>query len=223
MAEDYAKPSTDAEYSRHPHYYFQDGNLYILIEDVMFNVHRSILPSRDPSILWLGRSEDYPLRVKDVRRAAFELFLSLLYPFVPTEEAPRPRAVEDWVSVLDQSHRWGCERIRVIAVEQLSILPMDEVLKIAVWRKYGLDENDLLPCLQVLGTRDQPLTLTEGRLLELEMALRVSALRERVQQGLIAYTKQSSARPDLLDILPSQRVKELVCRALLPDFMNCGT
>ena len=135
---------------------------------------------------------------------------------------PRPLAVDDWVSVLDQSHRWGCDRVRVIAVEQLKLLPMDHVLKIAVWRRYDLDENDLLPCFQVLGTRDSPLTLTEGRLLELEMALRVSALRERVQQGVITYAKQSTSGVgnDLLDILPPQRVRELVCRALLPDFMK---
>ncbi|RPD52104.1 hypothetical protein L227DRAFT_477325, partial [Lentinus tigrinus ALCF2SS1-6] len=125
-------------------------------------------------------SEEYPLRVKDVRRAAFELFLSLLYPVPTAHDALGPHTVDDWVSVLEQSHKWGCDRIRTLAVEQLRHLPMDSVPKIAVWRKYGLDEDDLMPCFQVLGTRDQPLTLTEGRLLELEMALRVSALRERV-------------------------------------------
>ena len=112
--------------------------------------------------------------------------------------------------------------MRMVAVERLRLLPMDDVLKIAVWRKYNLDENDLLPCFQVLGTRDSPLTLNEGRLLELELVLRVSALRESVQRGVIAYTKQSTGiGSDLLDMLPSHRVKELVCRALLPEFMKC--
>ena len=179
--------------------------------------------------------------IMDIRRTAFELFLSLLYPSsvhrilchecslitythsVPTtNDAPRQLNVDDWISVLDQSHRWRCDKVRMVAVERLRLLPMDDVLKIAVWRKYNLDENDLLPCFQVLGTRDSPLTLNEGRLLELELVLRVSALRESVQRGVIAYTKQSTGiGSDLLDMLPSHRVKELVCRALLPEFMKC--
>ena len=146
----------------------------------------------------------------------------MLRRVVDADHAPRPRMVEDWVTVLDQSHRWGCDRTRMIATEQLRLSPMDVVFKIYIWRKYGLDENELVPCFQALGIRDQPLTLAEGQMLEMEMALRVSALRERVQQGVIAYSKQCAGpEADLLAMLPSQRVKELVCRALMADFLNC--
>lgn len=112
MAEDYAKPPLDSSpiaghpYARHPHYYFPDGNLYILVsssppsrrrvgltllqtEDIMFNVHRSVFPSRDPSVHWSGRSEQYPLRVKDLRRTDLELFLSFIYPSLVLKTSDR--------------------------------------------------------------------------------------------------------------------------------------
>ena len=103
-------------------------------------------------------------------------------------------------------------------VEQLKHLPMDDVLRIAVWRKYALDQSQLFSSYQALGTRDLPLTVAEGRMLEVDTAIRVSALREKVLQGFISQIQHSMAVGS--DLLALQRVKELICRAFLTEFMN---
>ncbi|KAI0716924.1 hypothetical protein C8Q76DRAFT_598731, partial [Earliella scabrosa] len=176
---------------RHPRYYFEDGNLYVLVDDLLFNLHRSLLCNRgsnsgsshDSSLHWEGRSEQQPLRLRDVRVAAFELFLSLIYPSVILGEATLPRCAEDWISILDQSDQWGCNRIRLMAIEQLQGLSMDPVLKIAIWTKYRLDVSEIASSYHALGTRTQPLTLAEGRMLEPDTVVKLAALRDRVHQG----------------------------------------
>ena len=133
-------------------------------------------------------------------------------------DAPRPRSVDDWIAMLDQSDKWGCTKIRSLAVEQLQALPMDHVLKIAVWKKYGLDETDITSCYHALGTRVQPLSLAEGRLLDLETLLRLAALRDRVQQGVLSYMREPP--PPGSALLPSERARDLICRAFLLEFMR---
>ncbi|KAI0688336.1 hypothetical protein C8T65DRAFT_527722, partial [Cerioporus squamosus] len=167
---------------RHRRFFFDDGNLYIIIERVLYNIHRSVLPPQDPSTHWLGRSEQYPLRLPDISPDDFDMLLSLVYPSVNTVDdvPPGPRSAVDWISILDQCQRWRCPRIRSIAVERLKLTPMDDVLRIAVWRKYGLDQSQLISSYQALGTRNVPLTVAEGRMLKVDMAVKVSALREKV-------------------------------------------
>ena len=50
------------------------------VEDVLFNVHRSILGSQDPAVHWTGRSEQHPLILLDIGPGTFEMFLTLVYP-----------------------------------------------------------------------------------------------------------------------------------------------
>ncbi|KAI0745567.1 hypothetical protein C8Q76DRAFT_595930, partial [Earliella scabrosa] len=173
---------------RHPRYYFEDGNLYIMVDDILFNLHRSILcagtgsPYHDALMQWTGRSESHPLRLREMTSDGFEMFISLLYPSVETPVA-RPRTPEDWITILDQSHKWGCNKIKALAVDRLKAMPMDHVLKIAVWTKYGLDDADITLSYHALGIRAQPLTTEEGRLLELDTVVKLAALRDRVHQG----------------------------------------
>lgn len=125
-----------------------------------------------------------------------------------------PRSVEDWICILDQCRFWKCHAVRSIAEEQLKLAPMNDVLRIAVWRKYGLEKSQLIPCYQALGTRELPLTIEEGHMLEVETAVKVAALREEVLQGMMNHMQHTTtAGCDL-------RVKELICRASLGDVID---
>lgn len=119
--------------------------------------------------------------------------------------------------MLDQSYRWGCKKMRTVALEHLKALPMDPVLKIAVWKKYGLDEADIATCYHALATRLKPLTVEEGRQLELETTLKLTALRDRVQQGVLNFMKDPASGGGAFT---TERIRDLVCRAFLVDFMK---
>ncbi|KAI1782943.1 hypothetical protein LXA43DRAFT_865901, partial [Ganoderma leucocontextum] len=165
---------------RHSTYYFEDGNLYIMAENVLFNVHRSVL-SANATLLdnhipqWIGQSEQEPYHLKGVRAQDFSKLLTLIYPSSSTDFS-----VEDWISILEQSEAWGCTRIRSAAVERLRNLPMDAALKIATWKKYGLDEEQIARCYHELGTRPQPLSMEEGQLLGMELMVKLAGLRDSV-------------------------------------------
>ncbi|RPD70495.1 hypothetical protein L226DRAFT_470190 [Lentinus tigrinus ALCF2SS1-7] len=222
MNEEWEEPGRAATGTRrrHPRYFFDDGNLYIEIENILYNVHRSLLRSQEPEVHWGGRSAEYPLRPNDVRPLEFEMFLSLIYPSVPVpDDAPCPRIAEDWVAVLEQSYKWSCMKIQLCAVEQLKAIQMDDALKIAVWQKYGLDGSHVKPCYHRLATRDSPLTHAEGRLLGLEIVLRLSALRERIQQGAAGYEEMTRTECNGGREIPLQRVKDLLGRAYIADLM----
>lgn len=92
---------------------------------------------------------------------------------------------------------------------------MDHAQKIAVWLKYGLDEADIVHCYHALGTRLKPLTLEEGQILDLKTVLKVAALRDRVQQGVLNYVREP---PPAGDGLTAERVRDPICRASLLEF-----
>ncbi|KZP02521.1 hypothetical protein FIBSPDRAFT_969897 [Athelia psychrophila] len=75
----------EAKAKRHSQYYFKDGNVVFLIEEVLYNVHqyffkrdsahfRSILASVQ------GGGEPNPILLSDVSCSDFDEFLAILYP-----------------------------------------------------------------------------------------------------------------------------------------------
>ncbi|KAI0718621.1 hypothetical protein C8T65DRAFT_544474, partial [Cerioporus squamosus] len=170
---------------RHLRYYFDDGNLFLMVDDVLFCIHRSVFLATAtlfhehvPS--WLGWSEDQPVHLRDVKATKFSKFLSFIYPLVAAEEA---FSTEDWIAMLEQSQKWGCSGIRAVAIAELEKTSMDDALRIATWKKFALDESQLARCYHTFGTRSQPISTAEGQLMGMEMALRLSALRDSVNQG----------------------------------------
>ena len=110
-----------------------------------------------------------------------------------------------------------------MAIAELQWRPIDHVLKIATWKKYGLDEVHIMSSYHALGVRPQPITIAEGRLLGVELSLRLAALRDKVQQGVLDYL-QESVREDVSETLLAPaaigRTKDLICRAMLVEFIR---
>lgn len=128
---------------------------------------------------------------------------------------------QDWVVVLEQSEKWGCPGIRAAAIAELEKMPMDDALRIATWKKFSLDESQIMRCYHTFGTRDQPVSIAEGDLMGMEMALRLSALRDSVNQGVLECLKESAEGHGGQAMgLQLVRMKDLVCRGLLVEFMS---
>ena len=120
--------------------------------------------------------------------------------------------------MLEQSERWGCPGIRAGAIAELEKVTMDDALKIATWKKFALDESQIVRCYHTFGTRAQPVSIAEGHLMGMDMALRLSALRDKVNQRVIGCLQESGDGETIG--LQLDQMKHLVCRRLLADFLS---
>ncbi|CAE6501460.1 unnamed protein product [Rhizoctonia solani] len=81
-----------SNYSRDPDYYFEDGNTILLIQDVLFKVHRSLLkaqsqvfedmftlPSGDTANDVEGTSDEHPIAIPQVKSPRFRNLLKIIY------------------------------------------------------------------------------------------------------------------------------------------------
>ncbi|KZP04947.1 hypothetical protein FIBSPDRAFT_1054357 [Athelia psychrophila] len=169
----------EAKGTRHSKYYFKDGNVVLLIEQMLYNVHRyfferdsahfrSILESAQ------GADEHNPIVLPDVSRSDFDEFLAILYP--TDFRRPAEKTTAQWTSVLHFAAKWGFESIQLLAIDKLTATAI-LVNKIVLGRRYGI--SDWLPgAYEVVCTRADPLTVEEGMKLGVEDVIRISAARQ---------------------------------------------
>ncbi|KZP05982.1 hypothetical protein FIBSPDRAFT_805329, partial [Athelia psychrophila] len=169
----------EATATRHSQYYFKDGNIVFLVEEVLYNVHRYFF-ERDSahfrSILGRvqGADEQNPIVLSDVSCNDFDELLAILYP--TDFRRPTEKTTAQWTSVLHLSAKWGFESIQLLAIDKLTAtaIPVD---KIVLGRRYGI--SDWLPgAYEAVCTRADPLTVEEGVKLGVEDIIRISAARQ---------------------------------------------
>ncbi|KZP25614.1 hypothetical protein FIBSPDRAFT_855546 [Athelia psychrophila] len=168
-----------AKRTRHSQYYFKDGNVVFLVEEVLYNVHcyfferdsahfRTILENAE------GADETRPITLFDVNCSDFDEFLAILYP--TNFRRPAEKITAQWTSILHLAAKWGFESIQLLAIDNLtaSAIPVD---KIVLGRRYGI--LDWLPgAYEAVCTRADPLTVEEGVKLGVEDVVRISAARQ---------------------------------------------
>jgi hypothetical protein len=77
----------------HPEFYFEDGNIRLILENVLYNLHRGVLarhsdaflrilgfPKREDSESQSEDSPDEPFRILSVKSLDFERLLRVVYP-----------------------------------------------------------------------------------------------------------------------------------------------
>ncbi|KZP08365.1 hypothetical protein FIBSPDRAFT_939052 [Athelia psychrophila] len=173
------QPALGAKGTRHSQYYFKDGNVAFLIEEVLYNVHRYFF-ERDSahyrSMLESvqGADEKNPVVLPDVSCRDFDEFLAILYP--TDFRRPTEKTTAQWTSVLHLAEKWGFESIQLLAIDKLTAtaIPVD---KIVLGRRYGISE--WLPgAFEAVCARADPLTIEEGMKLGVEDIIRISAARQ---------------------------------------------
>ncbi|KZP06387.1 hypothetical protein FIBSPDRAFT_842179 [Athelia psychrophila] len=174
-----AKGELEVKGTRHSQYYFKDGNVAFLIEEVLYSVHRYFF-ERDSahfrSILESvqGADEKNPIVLSDVSCSDFDEFLAILYP--TDFRRPTEKTTAQWTSVLHLAAKWGFESIQLLAIDKLTAtaIPVD---KIVLGRRYGI--LDWLPgAYEAVCTRADPLTVEEGMKLGVEDIIKISAARQ---------------------------------------------
>ncbi|KZP20423.1 hypothetical protein FIBSPDRAFT_861648, partial [Athelia psychrophila] len=171
----------DSNKSRHPQYYFEDGNVVFRIEDTLYNVHRYFFARDSTHFRAILEDTDasHPCVMSDVSCADFDEFLAILYP--TDFRQPTKKTTAQWTSILHLAAKWGFENIKLLAVDSLTAnaIPID---KIVLGRRYGITEW-LAGAYEAVCTRANPLTVEEGMKLGVEDAVRISAARQLYETG----------------------------------------
>ena len=89
--------------------------------------------------------------------------------------------VEEWTSILKLAHQWDFLGVKELAVRELEQLKIPALQKIVIYHSYALDRRLLQAAYTVFATRDESITIEEGRELGLETSLQLARARERVR------------------------------------------
>lgn len=97
-------------------------------------------------------------------------------------------SIEEWASILRLADVWQCDKIRDLAFRELDKLDVPHVERVLLTTQYDARAEWLEKALENLAGRPEPLSLDEGKLLGVELTVRVAALREqqirkRIQKG----------------------------------------
>src|SRR5712672_47624 len=136
------------------------------------------------------------ISLENVKSKDFDAFLSVLYPlYVPALKfaivpsltlfflfrnfnASEERSFEELSSILDLATRWGFTSIRGMDIRCLK--PPTAYQRLILGRKYAVEEW-ILPALQELCERSEPVTLDEARLMDFEDLVLVESVRETIR------------------------------------------
>lgn len=177
----------------HEEFYFDDGNLTLLVEDTLFRVFRSSLTRHSP--IWRelfelphpvgepmeGSGDEHPLVLYGISKIDFERLLWIIYP--ADFGVCRAHTQDEWTSILDLSTRWECADIRALAVRELQKLPVSPVDTVILSRRFDISGRWTLAAYAALCQRPDALSLEEASCLGLETMVRIAQLREQIQRG----------------------------------------
>ncbi|RXW16652.1 hypothetical protein EST38_g9202 [Candolleomyces aberdarensis] len=188
--------------TRHNKYYMVGGDLYVLIEHVLFKIHSYFFkrearnffddgPADDTNSrphsgeIDHGTSEDKAIRILDVTVEEFEQFLWVFYnPYYNIYNAP----IASWFTILKLAHRWDFPGVKAFALRELKRreLEVPLVTRIRLYQDYEAPPEYLVPLYGELCARD--LTPTEDEAMELgfERMYRVFKARELLRSPVEA-------------------------------------
>ena len=83
----------------------------------------------------------------------------------------------EWTSVLKLSTMWSFDLLRDLAIKNMSQLSINPVERAALASEFSINEW-LLPALNDLAQREEPIGIEEARRLGWETALQIAAVRE---------------------------------------------
>ncbi|KZP33826.1 hypothetical protein FIBSPDRAFT_664960, partial [Athelia psychrophila] len=116
-----------------------------------------------------------PFILDNIKAAHFDNFLSILYPY--TYGVYTANTVEDWTAILHLADEWSFQSIRALAITHLLPIATD-VEKIILGRQYAIDEW-LGDAYLAVCMRDQSLTKEEGRRMQVDDIIEISAIRHQ--------------------------------------------
>ncbi|KAI6107042.1 hypothetical protein EV401DRAFT_469878 [Pisolithus croceorrhizus] len=136
------------------------------------------LPQGD-SVAVEGTNDENPIRIDGTSKNDFEQLMKALLYRKYGSQPNLPHGIEQWTSVLKLSTAWNFERLRQAAIDALMESRIGAVDRVVLSQRYYV-KNWLLPALNELAKRAEPITLEEGRRMGIVIALKLASVRERV-------------------------------------------
>ncbi|KAJ8495035.1 hypothetical protein ONZ45_g13034 [Pleurotus djamor] len=207
--------STFRSLARHDEYYIAGGDLYFMVEHVLFRVHRyffdreslyfrnKLATPASPGATRSGTSDSTAIVLEDVRPSDFARFLWVFYN---PKYSLYKTDVDSWTAILDLAFKWQFPEVKRLCVRELERLEMSDVQRIHVYHKYAVDRNLLIGRYAALCEREEPLSVAEGMLLGMETALTLARAREIARSkpadsGLRSPTKANVPANTLTSII----------------------
>jgi len=175
----------DSQVSEDESYYFAD--VVFLVEDRLFKVPRRYFEEdsevfRDmfqlpvpKDVVPDGCSRENPLRLEGIAKEDFKQLLKIMYPKRFGQE--EILSILEWTSVLKLATMWEFDEIRKLAIRKMSALDIDTVEKVVIARDYQVGEW-LVPTINTLAQREQPLGVQDVNRLGWDYVLKVAEVRE---------------------------------------------
>ncbi|KAF8181819.1 hypothetical protein BJ912DRAFT_605494 [Pholiota molesta] len=182
--------------SHHPEYFLPGGDLYLLVDNVVFRVH-SFFFERDsakfraffetpvsPNTARSGSSESKPIVIKNSSPTDFAKFLYIFYN--PSYSNYTNLSVSDWTSILKTACEQEFVEVQHCAIRGLESLELTTVERLRIYLMYKAHAKYLVPLYIELATRDEGPTDKEVDHLGSETSLLIYRLREylRSRTGL---------------------------------------
>jgi hypothetical protein len=203
---------------RHDTYYLKGGDLHVMIDDVIFRVHRYFFIRESayfreeleypasPGQPSKGTEDSNAIIIAEDRQGRavhaidFEKFLWVFYnPLYSLYDA----SVEDWSRILHLANTWRFHEVKSLCVRELQRLEMPSVDRIQLYQNFEVDQTLLIPCYAEVCSRETALTVHEGEQLGMKTAMLLMQARERARA-------RDGARSPLPADIRSQQVVSLV-------------
>ena len=90
-------------------------------------------------------------------------------------------SVDDWADILELSHEWSFVQVKRLAIREIQKLYMPAAERIALYLKFDVGSEYLVPLYAELCSRSETLTLEEATLIGLPVAIIIFRLREELR------------------------------------------
>ncbi|KZP33842.1 hypothetical protein FIBSPDRAFT_846990 [Athelia psychrophila] len=165
--------------SEHERFFLPAQNIFFLVSNTLYSVPRAPFEWHSSAFTGKGLSRDEPFILDDIKAAHFDNFLSILYPYA--YGVYTASTIEEWTAILHLANEWRFDSIRTLAITHLLPIATD-VEKIILGRQYAINEW-LGDAYFALCMRDQSLTKEEGRRMQVDDIIEISAIRHQFGQG----------------------------------------
>jgi len=153
---------------RHPEFYFEDGNIILLVENHLYNLHRGVLARYSAAFHGMlempkgesssqeGMRDDQPVILPSTKTKDFEALMWVLYPKVWGEIGEL--SVEGFLSVLTAARHWDFQGPAELAIRRLDKLVKDPWERVRISQEWNLRSDWLLDSYTAICEQRDPFT-----------------------------------------------------------------
>ncbi|KAH7928669.1 hypothetical protein BV22DRAFT_1126329 [Leucogyrophana mollusca] len=177
-------PSTSADFDGR--FYFT--NVIFLVDGTLFRVPRHPF-AEDSEVFGQmfqlpapedtepdGSSYEHPIHLDGIKKDDFRQLLKVLFPALGKPES-QPQTLAEWTPVLKLSSMWEFELVKKVAVEKMQSFEIDPVEKACLAKECDVPQW-LVPALNEIAKRREPIGVEDVEKLGLDLALKMAAVRE---------------------------------------------